>query len=672
MCLTAECIQATNRLLSSVDPNVDPCKNFHKFACGTWEKRNVIPEDKSRYGSFSKLSDDTQISVKSLLEQKAGTNEAQSVKNARSVYKACLNETKINELGVTPLTNLISELNLFPMVNENASILTFDTESAVEKVLLSNKAVFINIYAGADKKNPSINILYVDQGGVGMPSIEYLKKGFDDKFVQAYYNYIIDVAKLLGANVSTVAADAEKIVQFEIQLANISTPREERRNATRMYNPMTIGNLTQQFTVFNWTRLIQAALPNGTQAFEDDVVVVQETEYLHRLELLLENTELKVLSDYIGWRMTKSFLWHANDELRKLRLKYNNILTGTSQEKARWRSCLKTTLKLFPQAVGKIYVDSFEASEMKKVADELVQYVKKTFNTMIENNTWMDEPSKAEALEKANSVAFHIGFPAMVNNNTALDEFFLGYGNDTTHFENYRINQMEIYNDNIKKWRTPVDKNRWEMSPAKVNAYYDSNRNAMVFPAAILQPPFFQKGQPMAMNFGAIGAVIGHEITHGFDDQGRQQDKDGKLRQWWTDATIKAFAEQAQCIIDQYSNYTIQGINLNGINTQGENIADNGGVKESFLAYNNWLLDNDDIKLPTVNYTADQLFFINYANVWCGLYRKEAVVKAVNSGVHSPGMFRINGVVSNMKQFADAFKCPIGSNMNPLKKCTVW
>ncbi|KAI0221726.1 Neprilysin-4 [Lamellibrachia satsuma] len=307
----------------------------------------------------------------------------------------------------------------------------------------------------------------------------------------------------------------------------------------------------------------------------------------------------------------------------------------------------------------------------------MITDLREAFTTMLTEVTWMDESTRDLAISKANAISEKIGYPENIMSDEYLD---LKYKQLVPQEKTYYENVVNIWNvgvkNNLNKVNERVDKEEWNTGPATVNAYYSPSKNVIVFPAGILQPPFYSRNFPKSVNFGGIGVVIGHEITHGFDDQGRQFDLNGNLKQWWPNDVIKKFNQRAQCIVDQYSSYTVPqvGINVNGKLTQGENIADNGGLKESFLAYRNWVSrqGREEDVLPGLNLDNNQLFFLSFAQLWCGTKRPEKYMEQLKSDPHSPGRFRVIGSVSNSKDFAHAYKCPAGSKMNPVKKCDVW
>lgn len=364
---------------------------------------------------------------------------------------------------------------------------------------------------------------------------------------------------------------------------------------------------------------------------------------------------------------------------RELAHSYSMVTTGRQTEEPRWEQCLGSLEGTLGTALSALYVKNHFNQQSKAAALEMVDYIRSEFLRILNEIDWMDEETREEAREKANSIAPYIGYPDELLQDELVEELYSGLTMArTNYYQNTRNLRIWSTNYAFGQLRKPNKRGDWKKHAraAVVNAYYNSLENSIEFPAGILQGAFFDAERPNYMNFGAIGYVIGHEITHGFDDRGRQFDKDGNDRNWWKPKTDARFRERAQCIIEQYGNYTVDeqtNLKVNGLNTQGENIADNGGIKEAFRAYRRWTKDHGrEKRLPGLDYSPDQLFWISAANIWCGKFRPEVLKLRVNSGVHSPAKFRIIGPLSNAPEFAQSFNCPVGSPMNPRKRCSVW
>lgn len=522
-----------------------------------------------------------------------------------------------------------------------------------------------------------MRIIDLDQASLGL-SREYLSKGFEDKIVRAYYDYMVDIAVILGANKTTAKTELRESLDFEMKLANISLPNEKRRNASLLYNPMSIEELSKNFSSIPWKEYFNTLLAPSAHVEDNEVVIVSVPSFISSLEKLLSTTPKRVQANYVMWRAAAASVSYLTENVRKRQLQYSTALSGKTEREARWKECVDIVSGSLSISVGAIYVRKYFKEDAKKNALEMVADIKEEFTKILKKVDWMDDETRESALDKAASMTSHIAYPDELLDNKKLEEFYekleLTEGNYLESILNLTLFGTEY---SFSKLRKPVNKSDWVSHgrPAIVNAFYSSIENSIQFPAGILQGTFFNNDRPRYMNYGAIGFVIGHEITHGFDDQGRQFDKEGNLVDWWAYETKENYLERAECIVNQYGNYTVEevGLNLNGINTQGENIADNGGIKEAYNAYKEWVRRNHpEPKLPGLSYSPEQMFWISAANTWCSKYRPEAMKLRITTGFHSPGEFRVLGPFSNMNEFSKDFNCPVDSKMNPSKKCAVW
>ncbi|GLV37814.1 Neprilysin 2 [Carabus blaptoides fortunei] len=680
VCLTPGCIHIASKVLKDINPKVEPCDDFYEFACGNFIKNTNIPDDKSSVTTFSVISDQLQEQLRTMIEEDIQPNEPKPFVLAKKLYKACMNKTSIEARGLGPMKEMITKLGGWPVLEgTNWKDGDFDWKQSVYKFRKVGYSVdyFIDFSVGIDFKNSTRRIIDLDQAQLGLRR-EYLIKGLEDKIVKAYYEYMIDIAVIFGAEREAAKKELMDSLQFEIKLANISLPIEKRRNATQLYNPMSIEEMQQKHPTIPWMEYINSLLPSGIQIQNNEIIVNSVPSYIKGLEKLLQETPKRTLANYVAWRAAGASVSYLTEELRKRQLEYGTVLNGKTERESRWKECIDITSGSLAISTGALYVRKYFDEESKKKALEMVQDIRAEFKEILEHLDWMDDETKKSALEKAASMSSHIAYPDELLDDKKLEEFYENLDlSDELYLESI-LNLTQFGTDfSFNRLRKPVNKTDWVSHgrPAIVNAFYSSIENSIQFPAGILQGTFFSSDRPRYMNYGAIGFVIGHEITHGFDDQGRQFDKDGNLVDWWAAPTKEAFLKKAQCIIDQYGNYTVPEINLNlnGINTQGENIADNGGIKEAYLAYNKWVERNSaEQKLPGLPYTPQQMFWISAANTWCSKYRPESLKLRVTTGYHSPGQFRVLGPMSNLEEFAKDFSCPVGSKMNPKHKCKVW
>ncbi|XP_062124663.1 neprilysin-2-like isoform X3 [Drosophila sulfurigaster albostrigata] len=692
VCLTKECIHTASKVLSKINPEVEPCDNFYEFACGAYIEEETIPDDKVSVSTFSVISDKLQEQLKEIITTDRPDTEPKHFRLPNLLYRACMNKTLIETLGATPIAKIAKSLGGWPLI-EGEKWNADNTWTWQEQVKKFRKAGFsmdyiIDFSIGVDLQNSTKRLMDLDQSALAL-SREYLVKGFNETLVSAYYDYMVDISVLFGAKKEEAKEQLLQSLEFEIALANISWPNEKRRNSSELFNPRTTQQLYAAYPYVDWVDYMNALLPEGLHVQDDEIINLTVPSFFEELGKLLAKTPNRVIANYMMWRIHAFSIGFLSEEFRKRQLQYATALSGRQEQEARWKECvdissgsdvdeLEPNVEILGISVGSLYVRKHFHQDSKANALEMVNDIRGVFNDILDEVNWMDDKTKQEAKEKLHSMATHIGYPDEMLDNEKLAKYFEKLEiNPDKYFESFLAMNIFGTDYSFSKLRLPVNKTDWirHARPAVVNAFYSSLENSIQFPAGILQGHFFSAQRPKYMNFGAIGYVIGHEITHGFDDQGRQFDVKGNLRDWWQPDTQKAYLNKAQCIIEQYGNYTerLTGLNLNGINTQGENIADNGGVKESYIAYQRWVEKHGpEPKLPGLDYTPQQMFWISAGQTWCAKYRKESLKMRITTGVHSPSEFRVLGSLSNMKDFAKDFQCPEGSPMNPVHKCEVW
>ncbi|XP_065355214.1 neprilysin-2 isoform X2 [Calliphora vicina] len=681
VCLSSECIHTASAVLGKMKPEIEPCDDFYQFSCGTYIDETQIPEDKVAVNTFSVISDKLQEQLKDIITEERPETDPKHFRLPNALYKACMNKTLIETLGPKPIQQIAKTLGGWPVIVGDSwdSDNSWTWQETVKKFrrLGFSMDYVVDFSIGVDLKNSTKRIIDLDQSSIGL-SREYLVKGLNETLVSAYYDYMVDMAVLFGAEKETAKKELRESLQFEMDLANISWPNEKRRNSNDLYNLRTIKQLQEAYPYVQWLDYINALLPEGLKVDENEMINLSVPSFFEDLEKLLKRTDKRAIANYMMWRIHAFSVAFLSEEFRKRQLQYATALSGRQEQEARWKECVDISSGSLAISVGSLYVRKHFKQDSKAIALEMVNNIRGVFNQILDEVQWMDEMTKQEAKRKLQSMTTHIGYPDEMLDNDKLEEYYRKLEIDPyKYFESFL--KMNVFGTDysFNKLRLPVNKTDWirHARPAVVNAFYSSIENSIQFPAGILQGHFFSGQRPKYMNYGAIGYVIGHEITHGFDDQGRQFDVEGNLIDWWQPDTQKAYLEKAKCIIEQYGNYTDKqtGLNLNGINTQGENIADNGGIKESYLAYKQWVAQNgEEPKLPGLNYSPQQMFWISAAQTWCAKYRKETLKMRITTGVHSPNEFRVLGSLSNMKDFSRDFQCPEGTPMNPVQKCEVW
>ncbi|CAH2248424.1 endothelin-converting enzyme 2 [Pelobates cultripes] len=636
LCLSEACVSVAGRILDSLDRAVDPCQDFYQFSCGGWMKRNPLPDGHSRWNTFNSIWDQNQAILKHILENTTFNSSSEAEMKTQRYYLSCLREQKIEELKEKPLTDLIKKVGGWNISGNWRG----DNFMAVLKTVSGTYRAtpFFSVFVSADSKSSNSNIIQVDQSGLFLPSRDYyLNKTANGKVLTAYQQYMVDVGLLLGGSLGSIESQMEQILEFETQLANLTVPQDERRDEEKIYNRMTVGDLQILSPAFDWMDYLGFAL-SPLELNDTEPVVVYGKEYLQQVSELVNNTDPMILNNYLIWNLVQKMSPSLDSRFEKAQDKLLESLYGA------------------------------------KKAEQMIGEIRAAFELALAGLTWMDKKTKKAAKDKADAIYDMIGFPDFILDSKELDEVYDGFEvSEDLFFQN----MLNFYNFSAKlmaeQLRKPPNREQWSMTPQTVNAYYLPNKNEIVFPAGILQAPFYAPTHPKALNFGGIGVVMGHELTHAFDDQGREYDEDGNLRPWWQNSSLEAFKNRTECMVDQYNSYSINGEKVNGRQTLGENIADNGGLKAAYHAYKSWLQKyGEEKRLPGVVLTNHQLFFVGFAQVWCSVRTPESSHEGLVTDPHSPAKFRVIGTLSNSKDFAEHFNCPKGTPMNPGKHCDVW
>ncbi|KAL3280923.1 hypothetical protein HHI36_004150 [Cryptolaemus montrouzieri] len=677
ICMNTECMRTSVQILDSLDYSVDPCDDFYMFVCGNYLRTNFIPEDKTEIDSFAKIEDLLSHKLRILLEEPVHKHDIKPFKFIKTHYKICLDPEQDN---TDTLKYLLRQLGGWPVLEgENWNARKFDWRNLAHKLRKAglHSEIFLVINAEIMLSNSTQRILEVDEPVILYK--EYLKKGLDDKITISMYKLLVDVAVLLGANRSKAEREMNDVIKFLVELAQISVPPEEKRASSSLINVMTINDVELIFPIVRWSSYINNQLLGVTKVNENSTINVLYPKHLKRLNALIIHNDERTIANFMFAIVIFNEIQYLNQPLRDRLNEFLKVADGNTQNTPKWKDCVDDVANRLPLVAGALYVRNFFKKEAKKNMQDLVKEILQQFKRELSNVQWMEENSKKRAESKANAINTFIGYPDELLNDKELSTYYADLGDPP---DNYLLLDLKLTNFSVKahyKFLTqPVNKTDWrkQHSPIDVNAFYESSSNSMHFPAGILQDNFFGYGRPNFVNYGGIGFLIGHEITHGFDDEGRLFDENGNLVDWWSDSTRDAFLENAQCIVEQYDNITVPevDIKINGGNSQGENIADNGGIKQAYLAYKNWLSVNGrDMSLPGLsNYTNLQMFWVSTANSWCSKMRPEKLKYMLLSDEHAPMYYRINVPFANSEYFAEDFKCPLGSKMNPITKCKVW
>ncbi|GAU91875.1 hypothetical protein RvY_04050 [Ramazzottius varieornatus] len=673
ICISSSCVEVAATLLQSMDMEQNPCQDFYSYVCGKWEKNNPIPDDKSSYDTFTKMRDNLDFILRGLLEKPVGPEDSSAVRKAKKLYESCVNEEIIERRGAEPLLKFLQELGGWPVIDSTWNASHFSFEETVATLRNMHNDILISLWIGPDGKNSSWNVLQIDQADFGMPTREYYLDS-NQLYRLAYLGLMTSIAELLGVPRARAMNDMEEILQFETRLANMSIPQEFRRNFTAIYEKMTISEMEKLVPQIKWMRYFESVLNRSVRT--DETLVVYAKDYFIKLGDLLTKTPKRTVANYLIWRMVQNRAANLDERFRSRRRIFSNLLLGNTKEPPRWRICVQYVNDNLGMAVGSMFVKEHFKEDSKEIAQLMIREISISFIDLVGQVDWMDDNTKSKAKDKMGGMIDNIGYPDQILDLAKLDDEYKGVELDAEkYFENV-VTCLKFLTQREREdlWK-PVNRSTWSTTPAVVNAFYSRTKNQIMFPAGILQPPFYNRHYPMTMNFGGIGVVVGHEISHGFDDKGRQFNKHGNLEQWWPLETERHFEHKARCLVDQYNKYQLTELNLtvNGLQTQGENIADNAGIKLAYRAMQRWLQSHKVPRLPGLHHLSpEQLFFVNFAQVWCGSSRPEAMQFRLRTGVHPPGRFRVIGAVSNMQEFSDAFSCPANSPMNAPQKCQVW
>jgi endothelin-converting enzyme/putative endopeptidase len=641
--------------LTSLDKTADPCHDFYQFACGGWMASHPAPPDQPRYGRFAELQDRNNLILKDILEAAAKPTSPTELRKVGDYYASCMAETAIDTKGTAPLA---PDLTRVAAIKVKAEI-----PAVVGHMHTVGMSGFFGFTAEPDFKDATQYMLFFAQGGLGLPDRDYyLKQDANSaKLRSEYEKHVSRMLQLGGDTPAAAAAGAKTVVAIETTLAKSALDRVSQRDPTNMYHKMSRDEVRKLMPDFNLSPYLERA-----EAPPGDNANVTEPAFLKAVDQVIVSTPLPDLKTYMRWHVI-----HSNAAMLPKRFVdesfafYGKTLTGATAQRPRWKRCVDAADSDLGEALGKIYVDRTFGSDGKARTQQMVQAIEAALGADIREISWMSDETKKAAEVKLRAVANKIGYPDRWRDYSTL-RIVRGdaYGNSQ------RANAF-AYRHQMAKIGKPVDKTEWQMTPPTVNAYYNPSENNINFPAGILQPPFFNKGADEAVNFGAAGAVVGHELTHGFDDEGRRFDAQGNMREWWTPADAKSFEQRATCVADQYGGYTaVADVKLNGRLTLGENVADNGGLRLAWMALMEVLKTK---RLGTADdFTPQQRFFVGWGQMWCQNHSDEIARLHAQTYPHSPGKYRTNGVVSNMPEFAKAFSCPATATMVQQPACRVW
>jgi putative endopeptidase len=643
-----------------IDKSLDPCADFYQYACGNWLKTAEIPADQPRWGSFTELYESNLAIERGILDKASagGPNRDAIDQKIGDYYGSCMEESAVNEKGLAPLK---PELERIAAVKDKQTLI-----DAIARVHIIGPSPLFNFYSSPDLHNADQVIAFIDQGGLTLPDRDfYLKDDTKNQELRkALVEYATQVFTLSGQSSQQAADSAQTVLRIEIALAKASMDRTSRRDPKNRDHKMSRDAAEGLAPNFYLDRYFSDV---GAPSFSELNVV--NPDFFKQVNSVVESESLDSLKTYVSWHMLDAAAPWLSQPFVDANFKLRQALTGQKEIQARWKRCVNATDRALGEALGQRYVELTFGAEGKQRMLKMVDALEKSLDEDIQGLPWMTPDTKKQAKLKLEAIRNKIGYPDKWRDYTKLT---VVRGDLMGNF--LRANEFESKRE-IAKIGKPLDRKEWGMTPPTVNAYYSGSYNEIVFPAGILQPPFFDKKMDDAVNFGGIGLVIGHELTHGFDDQGRKYDPQGNLRDWWTEQDAKEFEKRVSCIADEYSGFTaVDDLKLNGRLTLGENTADNGGARISYNALEHVIAEDKTgtAAKPIDGFTPEQRFFLGFARVWCEKQRPEFARMRVSVDPHSPGKYRVDGVVENMPEFQKAWGCKAGQPMVAANACRVW
>ena len=654
-----EAVMTSGIDLTNLDTTAVQGADFYQYACGGWMKKHPLTNEYSRFGSFDMLAENNREQLKGLIVEIASGQNAQGTIGQKigDIYNLAMDSVKLNADGVTPIQ---ADLEKIASVKDKSEIVPLMAELAHSGVF-----PYFSFYVGADIMDSKSNLFQLYQGGISLGEKEYYLDN-DDVTVNIrnkYKEHIVKMFQLAGFDEAAAKKKMEAVMDIETRIAKASFSAVEQRNPAANYHKMSLDELKKEILGIDWDAFLNGIGVKGVTELS-----VSQVEPIKEVEKIINSLPVENQIAYMQWSLIDRAAGYLSDDLVAQNFDfYGKTLSGKQTNQPRWKRAVSTVNGVLGEAVGQMYVEKYFPAAAKERMVQLVKNLQTALGERIRNLEWMGDSTKIKAIEKLNSFYVKVGYPDKWRDYTGLNIEKDSYWANVKRATEFELDYM------LSKAGKPVDRDEWGMTPQTVNAYYNPTTNEICFPAGILQYPFFDMNADDAFNYGAIGVVIGHEMTHGFDDQGRQFDKDGNLKDWWTAEDAKRFEERAQVMVNFFDSIQVlPGLNANGSLTLGENIADHGGLQVSFQAFKN---ATKDAPLPVKDgFTPEQRFFLSYAGVWAGNIRDEQIRLQTKSDPHSLGRWRVNGALPQIGAWYDAFGIKEGDPMYlaPEKRVSIW
>ncbi|CAF3794993.1 unnamed protein product [Adineta steineri] len=680
LCTSPYCIKAANYLLESIDETIDPCENFYEFSCGKWIKNARISSESNKQSSITQIENDLEHTLADLLSSSPShrTKKSKAITNARRLYSSCIDEDTIEMEDVDVIMSMINkEFGGWPVLQgSDWDESTFDFDRLMLKLSQYNNYIFYIVKTDVDEKNSSVRSIHIRPSKLVLDNLILYVNGI--KAMSAYRRFFVYFTMALTDDSSTISKDLITLLDFEMDLVKYTLllDKLDLRETVRT----TVGNLSNIISFDSSNYIRRLYLLANISVIDTDTIIVTAPKLLHGISSIIDRQSPRTMQNYMIWRFMMDQARHMPKRFRNMLQQYTHVLSGTSTEESRTITCANYVNTMMNLPVTKLYIEEYFHKDARKETTEMINNIRNIFITMVNQSTWMDSKSKIIAIKKARAIKAKLGYPDYLesDNMMKLDKDYAEYNFNLSYMPNV-LSVMQLHSKaSLQMLRYPIDSEEWsDILPTTVNAIHRLLGNEILFPAAILQTPVFDKDAPKYLNYGGIGFFMGHEIAHGFGDEGKEYDMNGNKVSWWSKATVNAFDIRKKCFIEQYDDYTLTQVNhsINGEQTLDENIADDAALRQAFFAYQQWAKThkNVDKKLPGLSkYSTEQMFFLSFGHTWCTKMTDAAASTYLLLDKHSPAQFRINGPTSNFVEFNRVFGCKAGQGNSRVKKCNIW